>query len=842
MERLLQADYIISEQILGKPWVPNASIPEEFLEKVLQQQKEMKKVGLNTGKSVFSPDTDDGEESFAADETVQSDTWTSPFPALETPGESARMASDIHLGATVQQTEQENQTNAGEPSTFVTRNFAATRKAQNNTTVPQPEAGTPLLSIHPLLSQFGGMEAMLPAARLAHPLANEAIQLAYKDPAVGSVADGAASQVDGSGTTIRGAPSNGANNGATTEPSAPKAASSWSNIVWTTNDGNDANLIDASEVDVESDGGDADHEIGRAAQVDNSEGSMTQPDASNSEPEASDSPSSPQRRARLRRHSGTSEALSLYSETDHLSASSPSRRPGSSKSPFGKSFNEMTHTFGSASELSPDAPVTLHQNKIKGLVKLLIAEAPFLVPRHIASACEKLVQNNAKAAADVLRADGILRVLGATTPTTLNALVGTVESALLAYGPIDDAMGDNEYYSDVEDEMSVRTPRSRSSRGRSSFCHTVSNCYSLTTVHANGLPLLPPGFKLFQVLQAWITAPKPTEIKGHSTGGSLTSSMLHSTEDSKVFDDAPHGSQVGQQARDVIMGAKTNKDLNLAQLGGTTGVGEEDSKKSKRGDKEVIEVWERMLNIIPPSTVRVWNALENGLIRYRDVMAQRQSYISEVETLSQTNAELRMLLNQYLNTPQAHGLHVHPAQTITLGAHTAPTIQHITLDSLGGASDVATWSKTASRRGTTTNSMSNTYADVLAVPPTSKVQPMNERGIGNFPHTNQNTIQFNSAYKSLTPATTSTSHGGLSRTSEVNKSISHDIEKSVSRMTPKSQPSSHSAKVSSNQSNLDLSASSILLQQKVPSPNKTKSLASSSQAKAKGPENNAALK
>ncbi|XP_067338568.1 dynein regulatory complex protein 1 [Channa argus] len=59
--------------------------------------------------------------------------------------------------------------------------------------------------------------------------------------------------------------------------------------------------------------------------------------------------------------------------------------------------------------------------------------------------------------------------------------------------------------------------------------------------------------------------------------------------------------------------------------------------------------WDRMGNIIPEDKVRLWEAAENTLKQYLEVLTDISDLIPETETLKQQNNELRMLLQQSLN-------------------------------------------------------------------------------------------------------------------------------------------------------------------------------------------------
>ena len=73
-----------------------------------------------------------------------------------------------------------------------------------------------------------------------------------------------------------------------------------------------------------------------------------------------------------------------------------------------------------------------------------------------------------------------------------------------------------------------------------------------------------------------------------------------------------------------------------------------------------------MANVVPPKTVRVWNALSKAMEKYEGVVKERSAAINEVRSLEQQNAELKQLMNQYLSADVNDELHVPPTQVIRL--------------------------------------------------------------------------------------------------------------------------------------------------------------------------------
>jgi len=90
--------------------------------------------------------------------------------------------------------------------------------------------------------------------------------------------------------------------------------------------------------------------------------------------------------------------------------------------------------------------------------------------------------------------------------------------------------------------------------------------------------------------------------------------------------------------------------------------------RRERNRREEREFWERMANVIPDKTYRVWGALEKGLLNYNDVLKGRSDTIEAVGQLELQNRELKSLLSQYLGARVNDDLIVPPTQMIRVEA------------------------------------------------------------------------------------------------------------------------------------------------------------------------------
>eukprot|EP00878_Enallax_costatus_P036142 GHUV01040468.1.p1 GENE.GHUV01040468.1~~GHUV01040468.1.p1 ORF type:complete len:124 (-),score=40.52 GHUV01040468.1:575-946(-) len=60
--------------------------------------------------------------------------------------------------------------------------------------------------------------------------------------------------------------------------------------------------------------------------------------------------------------------------------------------------------------------------------------------------------------------------------------------------------------------------------------------------------------------------------------------------------------------------------------------------------------WERLTTAVSDKVIRVWGRLESQLENYHSLLVQRSEGLAAISSLQQQNDELRMLLNQYLNS------------------------------------------------------------------------------------------------------------------------------------------------------------------------------------------------
>eukprot|EP00118_Oscarella_pearsei_P003919 m.16276 g.16276 ORF g.16276 m.16276 type:complete len:739 (+) comp26831_c0_seq2:342-2558(+) len=74
--------------------------------------------------------------------------------------------------------------------------------------------------------------------------------------------------------------------------------------------------------------------------------------------------------------------------------------------------------------------------------------------------------------------------------------------------------------------------------------------------------------------------------------------------------------------------------------------------------------WQNIAAVIPLDKERMWDGLVEGLEKYHVVLGERAILLQETDSLQQQNAELRMLLGQYLMSKINQELEVPPTKTL----------------------------------------------------------------------------------------------------------------------------------------------------------------------------------
>jgi dynein regulatry complex protein 1 len=268
---------------------------------------------------------------------------------------------------------------------------------------------------------------------------------------------------------------------------------------------------------------------------------------------------------------------------------------------------------------SSDGAVAIDGRKLRPLLTLLVAECgPFLVDSGTREACERLDAAGKRDAADALRADAILRTIGAETEAAVAGLVESVENALAEAG---------------------------STEGDAAF--------SLALTREDGLPILPPGFTALSAVRTWIEA---VRAGGGGVGGGGI--------------DAIRAIEAAQKAGEDEGGATLAFEATSATGGGAGAAATAGGAGGRSRPVADADFWRRFEHAVPPSRIRIWKALEAGMAKYESVLRKRSVLVAEVEALEKGNGELRSLLAYYLSQPQSTELQVPPGATLRIGPHT----------------------------------------------------------------------------------------------------------------------------------------------------------------------------
>ena len=127
------------------------------------------------------------------------------------------------------------------------------------------------------------------------------------------------------------------------------------------------------------------------------------------------------------------------------------------------------------------------------------------------------------------------------------------------------------------------------------------------------------------------------------------------------------GNVVKTVRRFVADRAEKQSDEGALQMQAASMAEKTASAQRAKKRREEKQFWQRVANVVPPKTIRVWNALSKAMEKYESVVKDRAAAIDEVQSLQEQNAELKQLMNQYLSADVNDELHVPPTQVIRLG-------------------------------------------------------------------------------------------------------------------------------------------------------------------------------
>ncbi|XP_077187306.1 dynein regulatory complex protein 1 [Paroedura picta] len=88
--------------------------------------------------------------------------------------------------------------------------------------------------------------------------------------------------------------------------------------------------------------------------------------------------------------------------------------------------------------------------------------------------------------------------------------------------------------------------------------------------------------------------------------------------------------------------------------------------QEERDNSKDSEYWEALAHVVPDGKLKLWDALIQALKKYDYILTQRDKLIRETDGLQKQNAELRMLLHQYLHSPVNAELLIPPTHLLNL--------------------------------------------------------------------------------------------------------------------------------------------------------------------------------
>ncbi|XP_041360792.1 dynein regulatory complex protein 1-like [Gigantopelta aegis] len=90
------------------------------------------------------------------------------------------------------------------------------------------------------------------------------------------------------------------------------------------------------------------------------------------------------------------------------------------------------------------------------------------------------------------------------------------------------------------------------------------------------------------------------------------------------------------------------------------------TRLEERDDSEDSDYWQKYASVLSEKKERVWDAMTAGLEKYYEVLTNRAKLITETDALTQQNAELRMLLHQYVNSKVNSELEIPPTRVLQM--------------------------------------------------------------------------------------------------------------------------------------------------------------------------------
>mmetsp|Transcript_31255 Transcript_31255/g.81992 ORF Transcript_31255/g.81992 Transcript_31255/m.81992 type:complete len:684 (-) Transcript_31255:652-2703(-) len=125
---------------------------------------------------------------------------------------------------------------------------------------------------------------------------------------------------------------------------------------------------------------------------------------------------------------------------------------------------------------------------------------------------------------------------------------------------------------------------------------------------------------------------------------------------------------VVNKVKEYVLDKKKTEDTTRQLAAAAKSLGTDSAEDRQQKQRKIVEedsFWERMSKVISAKSLRVWRALEKMLQKYNSLLTERMATIEDTEQLRRQNEELKLLLNQYLNSKVNDELHIPPLNVIT---------------------------------------------------------------------------------------------------------------------------------------------------------------------------------
>eukprot|EP01034_Spumella_vulgaris_P030065 gene30065-37221_t len=121
---------------------------------------------------------------------------------------------------------------------------------------------------------------------------------------------------------------------------------------------------------------------------------------------------------------------------------------------------------------------------------------------------------------------------------------------------------------------------------------------------------------------------------------------------------------------------ETGPAVGVAAVGGGSKATQEEIRIAQKRLASMRNYWVQLSQIVNDESVAVWHQLERDCQTTREMLTKRSATIAEVDSLTQQNAELKSLLNQYLGDAVTNSaFKVPPAQIMKVRDVTAASQQ-----------------------------------------------------------------------------------------------------------------------------------------------------------------------